>query len=93
MWKTALIIGTLPDFEGDLFARGQRRGSEVSENTLLGELMFAHGDATGPCSELSFVRVSDAKGALKCERCGLRVPLPGKVRTAGDLRKYLASIE
>lgn len=92
MWKTA-PIGTLPNLEGELAALGSRRNEEIPDTSDLQPLSFSHGDEEGYCSGLTFVQVSKARGALTCGRCGLRVPLPGEVKTVGDLRKHLASLK
>lgn len=60
---------------------------QFDDSEELGARVGAHAVCEGV---LSLKQVSTTHNVILCDACGLRVPIPNKVKTYGDLREYLA---
>ncbi len=65
--------------------------SETNSIRLDSEPTISHGHHPFCGGLTRFVKVSESKNILRCERCGLRIPFPPSVETLGELAKYLSN--
>jgi len=95
-WKALYI--PLEDDEGEfvVIVEQWKQPSETEAGLIRldSEPTIHHGDPSLPfCGGLTrFVKVSETKSFLFCERCGLKISFSSSVETLGELKEHLLNV-